>query len=72
MFERILGFFKYVRNLIIPGNINMPRVLNFQIYTGFTYFRKRDSFLNRHRDAIMEGLLMFQDTQYSRFLHIQA
>ena len=72
MFEKILGFFKYVRNLIIPGNINMPRVLNFQIYTGFTYFRKCDSFLNRRRDAIMEGLSMFQDSQYSRFLHMQA
>ena len=30
------------------------RVLNFQGYTGFTYFRKYGRVLNMHWDAIME------------------
>ena len=50
----------------------MPRLLNFQVYAGFAYFRKYGRALNMRRDAIMEGLWIFQDSEYARFLHMQA
>ena len=48
------------------------RVLNFQSYTGFKYFRKYDSILNMCQDAIMEGFCIFQNSEYARFLHMQG
>ena len=48
------------------------RVLNFQGYTGFTYFRKYDSILSMFGDATMEGFWTFQDSEYARLLHMQA
>ena len=48
------------------------RVLNFQGYTGFTYFRKCDRVLNMRWDAITEGFWIFQESEYTRFLHMQA
>ena len=33
----------------------MPRVLNLEDYTGFTYFRKNDRVPNMRLDAIMTG-----------------
>ena len=48
------------RVLNMPGflifqDLKYARVLNFQGYTGFTYFRKYYSALNMCRAAIMEG-----------------
>ena len=43
---------KYVRILIIP-DCQYARVLNFQGYTGFKYFRKYDRVLSWRRNAIM-------------------
>ena len=45
------------------------RVLNFQSYTGFTYFCKHDRLLNMRRDAIMEG---FRVLNISRFQMCQV
>ena len=44
--------FKYVRVLNITG---LSIVLNFQGYTGFSYFHKYDRVLNIRRDAVIEG-----------------
>ena len=49
------------------------RVLNFQGYTGFTYFCKYDRVLNVHGDAVMKWFWIFQDLNiYAKFLHMQA
>ena len=64
--EYVLGF-KYVRVL----NCQYAWVLNFQVYTGFTNFCKYGKVLNMHWDAIMEGLSIFQDFEYVRFLYVQ-
>ena len=48
------------------------RVLSFQGYTGFTYFRKYDKVLSMRRDSIMEEFAVFQDSEYATFLHMQA
>ena len=48
------------------------RVLNFQDYTGFTYFRKYDKVLNMRWNAIIERFWIFQASTYARFLHMQA
>ena len=50
----------------------MPRVLNLEDYTGFTYSRKNDSVPNMRLDAIMTGFGILQDSQYARFLHMQG
>ena len=47
-------------------------VLNFQDYTGFTYFSKYEVVLNMHQDAIMDWFWIFQDFKYVSFLHMQA
>ena len=65
--EYVLGF-KYVRVL----NCQYAWVLNFQVYTGFTNFCKYGKVLNMHWDAIMEGLSIFQDFEYVRFLYMQV
>ena len=43
------------------------RVLNFQGYTGYTYFHKYDSVLNMRPGGIMEGFWIFQDTNKPDF-----
>ena len=40
---------------LIFQDCQYAKVLNFQGYIGFTYFRKYDSVLNMRQDAIMEG-----------------
>ena len=43
--------------------------------SGFKYllnFRKYDSVLNMLRHAIMEEFWIFQDSEYAKFLHMQA
>ena len=48
------------------------RVLNFQVYTGFTYFCKYDRVLNIRPDAVMEGFWILQVSQYARVLNFQV
>ena len=38
----------------------------------FVNCRKYDRVLNMRRDAIMEGFRIFQDSEYARFLRMQA
>ena len=57
--------FKYSRVL------NILNLSIYQGYTGFTYFHKCEKFLNQHQDAIMKGFWIFQDSEYSRFLHVR-
>ena len=63
--------FKYVRVLNNTA-MQYARALNFQGYTEFTYFREYDSVLNMHWNVIMEGLWIFQDSEYDKILHMQA
>ena len=48
------------------------RILSFQGFTEFTYFRKYDRVLNMQQDAIMEDISLFQDSKHVRFLQMQA
>ena len=57
---------------LIFQNFQYARVLNSQVYAGFTYFCKYDGVLNMCRDAIMEVFWIFQDSEYAGFLHMQA
>ena len=63
---------KYVLVLNISELSVYFRVLNFQGYTRFTYFRKYGMVLNMRRHAIMEWFWIFQDSECARFLHMQA
>ena len=41
-------------------------------YVRVLYICKYDRVLNMHWDAIMDEFRVFQDSEYARFLHMQA
>ena len=50
----------------------MCRVLNMSEFWIFVNFRKYDRILNMRGDAITERFLVIQDSEYARFLRLQA
>ena len=50
----------------------MGRVLEISEFWIFINFRKYDRILNMRQNAIMEGLWIFQDSEYARFLNMQV
>ena len=49
-----------------------PMVLNFEGYSGFSYFHSYDKVLSMRQNIIMEGFWIFQDFKYASFLQMQA
>ena len=52
--------------------LNMCLVLNMSEFWIFVNLRKYDRVMNMSRDVIMEEFWIFQDSEYARFLHMQA
>ena len=50
----------------------MRRVLNMSESWIFVNFRKYDRLLNMHLDVIMKEFWIFQDSEYAKFLDMQA
>ena len=48
------------------------RVPNLQSHAGFIYFHKYGSVLNMRQDAILEGFWIFQNSEYTKSVHMQA
>ena len=77
-FERIIVI--TITKVIITKNsilnlwrvLNMCLVLNISELWIFVNFRKYDRVMNISRDVIMEEFWIFQDSEYARFLHMQA
>ena len=66
---------KITKNPILnlyEGVLNMFHVLNLSEFWIFANFRKYGRVLNMRRDAIMEGFWISQDSEYARFLQMQA
>ena len=65
---------------IFEKKLHLKSLRDFWICIGFQVsefcilvnFRRCDRVLNTHRDATMEGFWIFQDSNYVRFLHMQA
>ena len=54
-------YFKSLRGSKYVSRFEYARVVNFQRYKWYTYFRKYDSVLNMCRGGIMEGFSVFPD-----------
>ena len=52
--------------------LNMCLVLNMSEFWIFVNLRIYDRVMNMSRDVIMEEFWIFQDSEYARFLHMQA
>ena len=59
--------------LCIFQDCKYARVLNFEAYIRFVYFRKYDRILvlDMRRDAIMEGFWILKDSEYAKFQNMQ-
>ena len=52
--------------------LNMCQILNMSEFSIFVDFCKYGRVLNMRQDAIMEEFCIFQESEYARFLHMQA
>ena len=63
---KISQLFEYSRT------VNMPGFWVSRVTRGLPIFCKYDRVLSMRRDAIMKGFWNFEDSEYARFLHMQA